>query len=165
MGKDSTRAVAKMSLDPADLTHDTVSWGFYKYHNFATEKTYATFHNKLLLDWILDSTRLFCHKRNCLFWFLFVRRASLRVNFNLLSRYLKAHTKQSTLSLDTPADAFSMRTAAPIKTSNLKTNLISKLKKNFDAGTAFKDNCLIIKISSNLIKSLNNGCLWPLLWQ
>lgn len=24
-GKDSTRGVAKMSLDPADLTHDTVS--------------------------------------------------------------------------------------------------------------------------------------------
>lgn len=23
-GKDSTRAIAKMSLDPADLTHDTV---------------------------------------------------------------------------------------------------------------------------------------------
>lgn len=28
VGKDSTRAVAKMSLDPADLTHDTVSWRF-----------------------------------------------------------------------------------------------------------------------------------------
>ncbi|XP_025776781.1 neudesin [Puma concolor] len=26
-GKDSTRGVAKMSLDPADLTHDTVSQG------------------------------------------------------------------------------------------------------------------------------------------
>lgn len=25
VGKDSTRAVAKMSLDPADLTYDTVS--------------------------------------------------------------------------------------------------------------------------------------------
>lgn len=28
VGKDSTRAVAKMSLDPADLTYDTVRWGF-----------------------------------------------------------------------------------------------------------------------------------------
>lgn len=43
MGKDSTRAVAKMSLDPADLTHDIVSWGFHNFdtgfHKFATEKT------------------------------------------------------------------------------------------------------------------------------
>lgn len=42
MGKDSTRAVAKMSLDPADLTHDTVSWVFYKEHNFATENKIVT---------------------------------------------------------------------------------------------------------------------------
>jgi len=32
-----------------------------------------------------------------------------------------------------------MRTAAPIKTSNLKTNLISTLKMNFDAETPFNE--------------------------
>ena len=29
VGKDSTRAVAKMSLDPKDLTHDIVSWRWF----------------------------------------------------------------------------------------------------------------------------------------
>lgn len=90
-----------------------------------------------------------------LLWFLFVRWASLRVNYSLLSRYSAAHTKQNTPSWDTPADVFSMRMEAPIQNSNLKTNRVSPLKMSFDVYT----NCLIIKLSKSPIQSLNHSRL------
>ncbi len=52
VGKDSTRAVAKMSLEPADLTYDTVSWDFNKFTT-VPQKTNIRF------SFLLDFTRLF----------------------------------------------------------------------------------------------------------
>lgn len=115
-----------MSLDPADLTSDTVSLScIFLGHDYDFLG---------MFNWIALVMMMMIFKKLRLMFLPYphvLRRASLKSSWSLWIVYLKAHTKPSIPLWVTQRPAFSTRTEVPTKTSNLRSSLIIKWKMSF----------------------------------
>lgn len=119
VGKDSTRAVAKMSLDPVDLTHDTVR--------------IQTLGLLLHLCSDISGDILLCSCFNKWVCFsLFDRPVWQRNSLNLWIEYLLGPTKRSIPLWATLRDACSRKMAAPTSPLSQKISLISPWNMSYD---------------------------------